>query len=67
MPEDPNSWYCWWAIKDLQVRRITRYMTLQDLTPRQKRRRLWAFVVTLIVGVPLSIYMWILMNRAIGH
>jgi len=67
MPEDPTSWYCWWAIKDLQLRRITRYMSLQNLTPRQKRRRLLGFVLMLLVYVPLSIYMWILMNRAIGH
>ena len=67
MPEDPTSWYAWWSIKDLQVRRITRFMRLQDLTPRQKRRRFWGLALMLLIYVPLMIYMWILLNRAIGH
>jgi hypothetical protein len=61
MSEDPTSWYCWWAIKDLQLREIW-----GKLSPQQKRRKLWICAVVFLVEVPLMIYICTVLNRIAG-
>ncbi len=67
MPEDPNSWYCWWApIKELGLRRLMRDMMPKNLTPSQKRRRIWFIVLFVLAEVLLAIYLWIVLSRTLG-